>query len=99
VPFVTAGVGLYRASFDAAAGSIPDFYRRRMAMRMDGPGIMSTFTDPSVVLGGGMNLFVTRHVAIRPDVETMIVMRNSASHMVTAIVVHMAYHFENPAPR
>jgi hypothetical protein len=99
VPFVTAGIGLYRASFDAAAGNIPDFYRRRIAMHGDGPGIMSTFTDPSFVFGGGLNVFVTRHVAIRPDVETMIVVRDSASHVVTAVAVHLAYHFENPPSR
>jgi hypothetical protein len=48
--FITAGIGLYRASF-AASDTIPGFYRRRMAMRGDGPGIMSTFTDPSFVFG------------------------------------------------
>jgi hypothetical protein len=99
VPFVTGGVGLYRASYNGAAASIPDFYRRRMPMGREHPGMMNTFTDPAVILGGGLNVFMTRRVAIRPDVETMIVVRNSASHLVTAIAVHLAYHFENPPSR
>ncbi len=60
-----------------------------------GPGATSTFTDPSFILGGGMNIFVTRHIAIRPDVEAMIVRRDSHNYVVTAVVVHIAYHFEN----
>jgi hypothetical protein len=35
-------------------------------------------------------------VAIRPDVETMIVLRDSSTHVVTALAVHLAYHFVNP---
>lgn len=95
VPFLEAGVGLYRASFDPVTSLIPDFYRRRMAAIASRPGATNTFTDPSLILGGGLNIFVTRHVAIRPDIETMIVRRDSQNHVVTAVAVHMAYHFES----
>jgi len=98
VPFVTAGVGLYRASYETAVGNVPEFYRHRMSQTA-GPGMTMTFTDPTFVFGGGLNVFVTRHIAIRPDVETMIVVRDSSSHVVTAAAVHLAYHFENPASK
>ena len=93
VHFLEAGVGLYRASFDPIATAVPDFYRRRMAATS--PRLRDTFTDPSFVLGGGVNIFVTQHFVIRPDVESMIVRRDGRSLPVTAVAVHVAYHFEN----
>ena len=93
VPFVEAGIGLYRASFDATATSVPDFYRGRIDAAT-GPPASSVFMDPSFILGGGVNIFVTSHLAIRPDVEAMIVRRDSQTYVVTAVAVHMAYHFE-----
>lgn len=95
VPFLEAGVGLYRASFAPTASPVPDFYRRRMAARMMGLGATHTFTDPSFVLGGGVNIFVARHIAIRPNVETMIIRREAHTYSVTAVAVHLSYHFED----
>lgn len=92
VPFVEAGVGLYRASFDPLRGTVPGFYRRRFE---EARRAMITFTDPSIVLGGGVNVFLTRHLAIRPGVETMIVIRHGRTYVVTAVAVHAAYHFES----
>jgi hypothetical protein len=94
VPFVESGIGLYRASFDSSRGTIPGFYQGRTAGNAVNVTRM-TFTDPSFILGGGVNLFVTRHVAIRPDVEAKIVRRHSQNYVVTAVSVHMAYHFED----
>jgi hypothetical protein len=93
VPYVHAGVGFYRATFDRARSPIPHFYGRRM--RSGAAFGTDTFTDPSLVAGGGVNVFVSRNVAIRPDVEAMIVLRNSRSHVVTAVTVQLAYHFED----
>jgi len=92
VPFVQAGIGLYRASFDPAQSGVPGFYRQRM-----GPagGSVRTFTDPSFVFGGGANVFLSRNLAIRPDVEAMVVLRNSRSHVVTALSMQVVYHFED----
>jgi hypothetical protein len=95
VPFVSAGVGLYRATVDGASnGTMPDFYRRRMTGAM-GPTTLRTFTDPSFILGGGVNVFMTPHIALRPNVETMFVRRHGHGHVVTALAVHLAYHFES----
>lgn len=93
VPFLAAGVGLYHASFGPTADPVPDFYRQRMPAATS-PGVTSTFTDPSFVVGGGVNIFVTPQIAIRPDVESMIVRRDSQNYVVTAVAVHFTYHFE-----
>jgi hypothetical protein len=95
VPFAEAGIGFYRASFGSGATDIPAFYQRRM-MGPAGPiGVgRQTFTDPAFVLGGGANVFLTRHVAIRPDVSAAFVRRSGAGHTVTTFAVHVAYHFE-----
>jgi hypothetical protein len=91
VPFVKGGVGLYRASFEAADGNMPDFYRRRL-----GPdfGLSRTFTDPSFVVGGGVSVFTSRHWAVRPEIEATVVRRQSRSYVVTALTMGVAYHFE-----
>jgi hypothetical protein len=91
VLFVKGGVGLYRASFEAADGNMPDFYRRRLG---PGFGMTHTFTDPSFVVGGGVNVFTSRHWAIRPEIEAIVVRRQSRSHVVTAVTMGVAYHFE-----
>jgi hypothetical protein len=99
VPFVKGEIGLYRMTAGPGLEDIPEFYRRRL-----GPGDPSmtgvgsqTFTDPSVVLGGGVNVFATRHLAIRPELTAAIVQRQGRSHVVTAVVMQIAYHFEEHA--
>lgn len=95
VPFLSGGVGLYRSSFRIGDTEMPRFYRRRMTDASDRVGVSATFTDPSLVFGGGVDVFVSRHVAIRPDVEATVVMRNSRTHVVTTAAVHLAYHFDD----
>ena len=92
-PFVVGGVGLYRASFDRTSAVAPAFYARRMAPG-PGPGDL-TFTDPSLVAGAGVNIFVSRHFALRPDVETQIVMRDRRTHLVTSVAMHVVFHIES----
>ena len=74
---------------------MPDFYNRRMMMNSSRVGTTAGFTDPTVVFGGGVNAFVNRHWAIRPDVLEIVVLRNSRSYFVTAFAIHVAYHFED----
>lgn len=95
VPFVKGGVGLYRASFGSSADDLPDFYRRRLGPGEPAVGTSHTFRDPSFVVGGGINLFATRHIALRPEIEAMVVRRESRNHVVTAVTMHVAYHFED----
>ena len=56
---------------------------------------MRTFTDPSVVFGGGISLVATRHIAIRPAVEVAMVLRNNHSLATASAVVRLAYRFED----
>ena len=93
-PFVTAGIGAYRASYERMSDDIPAFHRDRMSGRM-GAQTRATFTDPALVFGAGVNLFVTRHIAVRPDVEAMVVMRDSRRYVVTTVGLHLAFHFED----
>ena len=93
-PFVTAGVGAYRASYSSRSADMPSFHHDRLAETM-GPRGRSTFTDPALVFGGGVNMFLTRHIAIRPDIEAMVVMRDSRRYVVTTAGVHVAFHFED----
>jgi hypothetical protein len=95
MPFLTGGIGLYRASFDRLGTAMPGFYGRRM--RMDGArvGTTAAFTDPAIVFGGGVNAFLNRHWAVRPDVHEIVVLRNARSYVMTAFAIHVAYHFED----
>jgi hypothetical protein len=94
VPFLSGGVGLYHASFNRLDSAMPGFYRRRV-MDMADMGSTVTFTDPSVVGGGGVNLFVSRHWTIRPEILATAVLRNSRSFVVTTGAVRLGYHFED----
>jgi len=93
-PFVTGGVGFYRASFDRPSNVSPGFYQRRLPMPLGAPGDTS-FTDPALVAGAGMNIFVSRHFAVRPDAETFIVFRDRRSHVVTTLSLHAVFHIES----
>jgi hypothetical protein len=93
-PFLRGGVGLYRVTFDANARDVPDFYRRRMGAAGAYVRAGRSFTDPSLIAGGGVNVFVSRHVAFRPQIEAIVVRRQSRSHVVTAVTMQVAYHFE-----
>jgi hypothetical protein len=92
VPFLGAGVGLYRASFDATQAGLPDFYQQRST----GSAFATrrTFTDPTLVFAGGVNIFTGAHFSIRPDVSVRLVTRHSDTYAVTIAAVHVTYHFE-----
>jgi hypothetical protein len=94
-PFVEGGFGLYRASFDRTRATIPAFYADRIAASGVTGRTMSTFTDPAFFVGAGYNAFVSRHIAIRPQVEATIVTRNSRTYVVTSVAIRAAYHFED----
>ena len=92
VPFIGAGVGMYRASFDETSTAIPDFYRRRFVS--SSLGTRQTFTDPSLVFAAGLDIFTGKHVSIRPDLSVRLVTTASDSYGVTVAAVRVTYHFE-----
>ena len=92
LPFLTAGFGLYHASFDSADTAAPKFYLDRFTSTADAAP-RQKFTDPAFVTGGGVNLFVSQNLAVRPQAEAMFVVRDGQTHVVPVFSVHVAYHF------
>jgi len=88
VPFALAGVGMYRATVDAASGAVPEFYERRLNGRT-----RASFEDVALPLGGGANVFITPHLAIRPEVSVVLVRSGGTTRTVGLHGVHVAYHF------
>ena len=95
VPFVSGGLGavqreLRRKRQPRPRVLQPPHGRTRRAGRSD-----ERFTDPAVVFGGGVSIFATRNMSIRPEVETIWVRQDSMNHFVTSVSVRFAYHFES----
>jgi hypothetical protein len=89
-PFASAGVGMYLATVDVAAGEVPAFYQDRMNGRP-----RASFDDFALGFGGGANMFVTPHIAIRPEVTVIVVTTQTHARTVPVFGVHVAYHFES----
>jgi Outer membrane protein beta-barrel domain len=103
-PFVRAGVGMYIASFDGCGVAnggpacdvtqVPRFYRRRWT-EVDTAAVGRTFTDPTLVFGGGVSLSVNRHFSVRPDAQGIVVLRGGHSHVVSTFSLLAVFHFED----
>ena len=83
-PVRPAGFGLYRTSFNSASVDVPDFYRRRTTDASPGYDSLYRFTDPAWVFGSGLTIFRSRHVAIHPAAEAIVVRRDAQSYVVTS---------------
>jgi hypothetical protein len=94
VPFARVGVGLYRASFDTTA-DIPEFYRRRLTAGDLEVNHRRSMIDPSILVGAGVDVWVSRHVAIRPEVEVTTVLSDGRGYLVTNATFHIIYTFES----
>ena len=94
VPFVRAGVGLYRASFDTHA-DIPEFYRRRLSAGDVEVNHRKSMIDPSLVAGAGVDLWVSRHLVLRPEFEVATVLSDGRGYLVTNVTFHVIYNFES----
>ena len=90
-PFVQGGVGLYRAMFESTDKEMPEFYRRRLDPASGISG--ATFTDPTLVTGGGVSIFLKRWFALRPEAEVTFVIRDG-THVVSSFFLHAVFHFE-----
>lgn len=94
--FFSGGLGVHHVSFGPAAHtSMPDVYRRRVAAHDRGPVSQMSFTDPAVVVGGGIKFALSRHVSLRPAIDATIVSVGSRYHYVTTFAVSLAYRFEH----
>lgn len=94
VPFLSGGMGVYRATFDSMSGTVPGFYQRRMRARSAGfEG--RTFDDFVVAIGGGADVFLASHLALRPEITVLVVTTRAETRTVPAFGVHVAYHFDS----
>ena len=91
VPFAALGVGLYYASFDSQATNVPSFYRDRMTS----PGAPHAFTDFALSFGGGVDVFLSRHLSLRPELTVLLATTTSDARAVTVYGAQFAYHFED----
>jgi hypothetical protein len=87
VPYVEAGFGMYRAWFDPDSTAIPEFYQNRIT------ATDRTVTDPAFVVGGGVSVFASRRISIRPEIETLLVRDHGRNYFVTTFAARLAYHF------
>lgn len=98
-PFVGAGFGFYRASFDSATATMSDFYRERLTSPVLGGGT-NVFTDPALRVTGGVDLMGQgrqRHWTVRPEVSMLLVFANGHSETVLAGTVSVGYWFRGSA--
>ena len=93
VPFVSAGVGMDRASFDSTSTEVPAFYRTRMPDGVPGRGSRA-FQDFLVTLGGGVNVALSNHFALRPEANLMVVTDWSNSRRAGVFGIQFVYHIE-----
>lgn len=92
VPFAAAGVGLYRATFDGGAAIEHEFYRRRAGARAPALGV--SFDDFMAVVGGGVDVFLARRLALRPEVAAVMVTDSGHSRVVPLATLQVVYHFD-----
>ena len=94
VPFLSAGAGVYRATFESMSSAIPHLYQRRMMS--ESAGFQGrTFDDFVVALGGGVDVFLARHLALRPEVTVLLVTTRAYTRTVPVYGLQLAYHFES----
>lgn len=94
VPFASAGVGFNRATFDSVTSTVPDFYRRRMTASSAGLRTQYAFDDFAYTAGAGLDVFLRRHIALRPDVRLVFITSGGDTRTVAVYGLHLAYHFE-----
>jgi hypothetical protein len=94
VPFVGAGAGLYRARFATIRPGMPRFYQRRMTTNARG-STGAIFDDFALSFTGGADVYLARHLALRPELTVLVVTTGSNARAVPVFGAQLAYHFED----
>jgi hypothetical protein len=79
-----------------ATPHMPAFYANRMGVMTvpaDGRWGMRSFTDPALVIGGGVRLGLTPHLSVRPDVRAITVFGGGHMNTVGAFSLNLGYRF------
>jgi len=92
LPFLAGGLGMYRATFDSRSSGMPEFYRNRMAAGFVG---RRTFEDFLITFGGGVDMRLTNHFFLRPEVNMMVVTTQADHRQMGVYGVQVVYHFES----
>jgi len=75
---------------------MPAFYANRMGVMTvpaDGRWGMRSFTDPALVVGGGVRLALTPHLSVRPDVRAITVFGGGHMNTLGAFSLNLGYRF------
>lgn len=97
VPYLRAGVAAFTTVLDSDAAEVPEFYRVRIqAARQSLFRPRHTFVDPAIVVGGGLDVRISRRVHVRPAVELVTAMDGGRTLVAPLASVQVAYHFETP---
>lgn len=93
-PYVGAGVGLYRATFDSPAAEMSGFYRRRLGETLV-TGQSRSFTDPAFRLSAGVDWRLTDRIFLRPEASALFVRRDGRGETMGIFGVRLGYRFED----
>lgn len=95
VPYVLACVGFHRRTFDGVSRATePTFYGRRF--RASGAfGDSEAFTDPTLVVGTGVDVALGRNVVVRPDIRVLVAVNDGRRHPVAVVSIALGYRFEH----
>ena len=83
VPYLKGGAGLYIETADQSSGGSIGASNYN-------------FNDPAAVVGAGVAWLLSRRFAIRPEVETFIVWKDSQATAITSVVALLEFHFDQP---
>ncbi|MGE0815015.1 MAG: hypothetical protein AB7O28_04265 [Vicinamibacterales bacterium] len=96
MPYLVGGLGVHRRTFHTGAGpALPEFYGRRVRASANPIADQVTFTDPTFVVGTGMELPLSRTVVVRPDVRALLVRGDGRGDTVVVATVSLGFRFEH----
>jgi hypothetical protein len=90
-PYLSAGAGVFEAYYPGVSDGIPSFYRQRMEPETGA----HAFRDMLWTVGTGADLFITGHVALRPDVSMLLATTRRDARVVPVYGIHVAYFFDS----
>ena len=74
------------------ASQMPRFYTNRMGtmtVAPDGQWGMRTFTDPAIVIGGGLKINLTERLYVTPDVRGVVAF--SGGHHASSVTMNIGF--------
>jgi hypothetical protein len=88
-------------TFVALAGTRVNLMPRRTLVPFASAGVgVHRLLDPAIdnvvsAVGGGVEVFLTQHLSVRPDVRALFVRGDDDTRVTGVYGVHLSYHFED----